>query len=510
MPNAVTEQVTSPGLAAPQRLAVEPPARHQPGAERLDQHVGAAGELARERDVAGVAEVERQRALVAVEPEVVGRLAVALRRPPGARVVAAVGPLDLDHVGAEVAEQHRGERARRARARSRRRGCRRAAPWGRHTNGVRTLVISDLHIGAASGKDLLRRADLRAPLIERAARRRPARDPRRRARAARGARTATRPSWPAPFFAEAGAALGPDGELLVLAGNHDHGLVAGWIDARLQSEPSGFLGLSEPVEPERGRARSPTRLAELARPARLRLAYPGVWLRDDVYAHPRPLRRPALDGADVRAARRRRDGALGRAAARATARGRTTTRRRSRRSTRSCTSSRSAPTTRRSARAPARRRAPGWRWRGRGGRAIPSARPRWARATSAAVARRQRARARPGRPRPVRRRAAPRRPARDPRGAAAARRHGAARDLRPHAPLRPVAAATTRRSGARPRARGCYNTGSWVYQPHFLSERPNALALLAGHRRRSSRTAGPPRLIRLLGDRGHPELRPPA
>jgi len=31
---------------------------------------------------------------------------------------------------------------------------------------VRTLVISDLHLGAASGKDLLRRAELRAPLIE--------------------------------------------------------------------------------------------------------------------------------------------------------------------------------------------------------------------------------------------------------------------------------------------------------------------------------------------------------
>jgi hypothetical protein len=31
---------------------------------------------------------------------------------------------------------------------------------------VRTLVISDLHIGALSGKDLVRRAELRAPLIE--------------------------------------------------------------------------------------------------------------------------------------------------------------------------------------------------------------------------------------------------------------------------------------------------------------------------------------------------------
>ena len=114
---------------------------------------------------------------------------------------------------------------------------------------MRTLVISDLHIGAANGKDLLRRPDLRAPLIEELAgadrlvilgdalelREAPHRDAAELA---------------GPFFAEAGAALGADGELLVLAGNHDHGLVAGWIDARLQSEPSGFLGLSEPVQPD--------------------------------------------------------------------------------------------------------------------------------------------------------------------------------------------------------------------------------------------------------------------
>jgi Calcineurin-like phosphoesterase len=147
---------------------------------------------------------------------------------------------------------------------------------------VRTLVISDLHIGAASGKDLLRRDELRAPLIAALdgvdrlvvlgdgleLREAPHRD-------AAG--------LAAPFLAEAGAALGPQGELLMLAGNHDHGLVAGWIDARLQSEPSGFLGLSEPVEPG---AAGPLalRLAELAAPARLRLAYPGVWLREDVYA----------------------------------------------------------------------------------------------------------------------------------------------------------------------------------------------------------------------------------
>jgi hypothetical protein len=53
------------------------------------------------------------------------------------------------------------------------------------------------------------------------------------------------------------------------------------------------------------------------------------------------------------------------------------------------------------------------------------------------------------------------------------------------------------------------NTGSWVYQPHFLSARPNAspywpgTAVVVGDH-------GPPQLIRLLGDRGHPELAPPA
>jgi Calcineurin-like phosphoesterase len=147
---------------------------------------------------------------------------------------------------------------------------------------VRTLVISDLHIGAANGKDLLRRPELRAPLIEALA------DADRLVILGDGLELREAPHRDAaalagPFFSEAGAALGRDGELLLLAGNHDHGLVAGWIDARLQSEASGFLGLSEPVEPEQAGPLA-LRLAELAQPARLRIAYPGVWLRDDVYA----------------------------------------------------------------------------------------------------------------------------------------------------------------------------------------------------------------------------------
>jgi len=147
---------------------------------------------------------------------------------------------------------------------------------------VRTLVISDLHLGASSQADLLRRPELREPLIEavRAVDRVVVlgdgielRDgPQRDAVALAG-----------PFYADLGAALGADGELLMLGGNHDHGLVAGWIDGRLLTEPSGFLGLEQRFSP-RDAGRLAAALAERAAPARVQVAYPGVWLREDVYA----------------------------------------------------------------------------------------------------------------------------------------------------------------------------------------------------------------------------------
>jgi hypothetical protein len=147
---------------------------------------------------------------------------------------------------------------------------------------MRTLVVSDLHLGKTVPTDLLRRSDLRAPLLEAIAgvdrlvilgdalelRESPHRDAMEVA---------------APFFAEIGKALGDTKELVVLAGNHDHGIAAGWIDARLQSEPSGFLGLEQRFGPEEAGPLA-RRLAETARPARLQFAYPGIWLRDDVYA----------------------------------------------------------------------------------------------------------------------------------------------------------------------------------------------------------------------------------
>jgi UDP-2,3-diacylglucosamine pyrophosphatase LpxH len=147
---------------------------------------------------------------------------------------------------------------------------------------VRTLVVSDLHIGSQKGADLLRRPALRAPLLD------ALRDADRLVILGDGVELRDRPKrdvaeLAAPVFADIGEALGPDGELVLTGGNHDHGLVAGWIDARLETEASGFLGLEAAIEPEAAGPLART-LAAHARPAQTRIAYPGVWLRDDVYA----------------------------------------------------------------------------------------------------------------------------------------------------------------------------------------------------------------------------------
>ena len=147
---------------------------------------------------------------------------------------------------------------------------------------MRTLVVSDLHIGSQKGVDLVRRPELRAPLLELL------RDVDRLVILGDGVELRDRPKrdvaeLAGPVVADIGEALGPDGELVLTAGNHDHGLVAGWIDARLETEASGFLGLEEAIEPSDAGPLARA-LAAHARPARTRIAYPGVWLRDDVYA----------------------------------------------------------------------------------------------------------------------------------------------------------------------------------------------------------------------------------
>ncbi len=148
--------------------------------------------------------------------------------------------------------------------------------------GMRSLVVSDLHLGRKDRADLLRRDELRAPLLEALS------DVDRLVILGDGLELREAAHRDAldtagPFFAAVGEALGEHKELIVLAGNHDHGIAAGWIDARLQSEPSGFLGLEQRFEPAEAGPLA-RRLAEAAAPARMQIAYPGLWLRDDVYA----------------------------------------------------------------------------------------------------------------------------------------------------------------------------------------------------------------------------------
>lgn len=143
---------------------------------------------------------------------------------------------------------------------------------------MRTVILSDLHLGSIGGIDLLRRPDLRQVLwaaLEGAdevvllgdaieLRDRPLSEALDMAR---------------PFFAELASAAG-DARVLVVPGNHDHHLLEEWLERRrLEGAPP--LGLEERITARSGP------LAELVRGTgldRIELAYPGAWLREAVYA----------------------------------------------------------------------------------------------------------------------------------------------------------------------------------------------------------------------------------
>jgi len=146
---------------------------------------------------------------------------------------------------------------------------------------MRTLILSDLHLGSVSGAGLLVRAEMRAPLLELAAdmdrvvllgdvlelRHGPLRDAMAAAR---------------PFFEDLGAALAGR-ELVITAGNHDHALVEPWLAARGAEHAPAPLRSEQLMAPAEA---SPAlaRIAGWAAPAHVTVAYPGLWVRDDVYA----------------------------------------------------------------------------------------------------------------------------------------------------------------------------------------------------------------------------------
>lgn len=140
---------------------------------------------------------------------------------------------------------------------------------------MRTLVISDLHLGARAGVAVLARPAALDVLVGALAgvdrlvllgdtielRQGPVRD----------ALDAARPVLQALGAAMAGR------EVVLVPGNHDHGIASRWL------EDAPPLSLEERVAPDRGSPAAEAMAAWLA-PARVQLAYPGVWLRPDVYA----------------------------------------------------------------------------------------------------------------------------------------------------------------------------------------------------------------------------------
>lgn len=84
-----------------------------------------------------------------------------------------------------------------------------------------------------------------------------------------------------PVLSQLTAALGPPREVVIVPGNHDHGLLAPWLERRA-ADQSAPLELETEVDWREGELLGAL-VAALA-PAQVRAAYPGVWLRDDVYA----------------------------------------------------------------------------------------------------------------------------------------------------------------------------------------------------------------------------------
>ena len=145
-----------------------------------------------------------------------------------------------------------------------------------------TAVVSDLHLGKAAGHDLLRRPELRARLFDRLA------EADRivllgdvvelREGPVAGALESAR-----PFFEELDDALRGK-SVALLAGNHDHPLAGPLLDAAALDGGRAKLEAANEHRPARGGDTPLGRIAEWLARVDLTFAYPGAWLRDDVYA----------------------------------------------------------------------------------------------------------------------------------------------------------------------------------------------------------------------------------
>lgn len=140
---------------------------------------------------------------------------------------------------------------------------------------MRTLLVSDLHLGTRLARDVLR-----SPV------------PRRRLLAALRdvdrlvllgdtielleARPADALAIAEPVLRDLGAAMGPGGEIVLVPGNHDRLLIRDW----LRAGPPPTVDTAVPLDAGPMLARVAGWLA----PARVSVRYPGLWVAEDVWA----------------------------------------------------------------------------------------------------------------------------------------------------------------------------------------------------------------------------------
>lgn len=142
---------------------------------------------------------------------------------------------------------------------------------------MRTAIVSDLHLGSSFGEDLLRDAAVRRVLLDALG------DADRLILLGdvlelRELPLPTVLEGARPFFDELGEAMA--GKRIVLVpGNHDHRLAEPLLERQaLAGEPLGLEQRSAPA------GEASDRIAAWLGGAELEIAYPGIWLRDDVYA----------------------------------------------------------------------------------------------------------------------------------------------------------------------------------------------------------------------------------
>ena len=171
---------------------------------------------------------------------------------------------------------------------------------------MRTLIASDLHLGAAGGRDILRHERPRAALAAAIAeadrivllgdvlelRDSPVAAVRERAQ---------------PILEELGQAAAGK-EVVVTAGNHDHQVFREWHEHQKLGAGAPALELEHRIEPE-GESLLAW-IAESMGPAEVVMSYPGVRIREDVWAtHGHYLDAhntvPAIEAVSAQAAARR-------------------------------------------------------------------------------------------------------------------------------------------------------------------------------------------------------------